>query len=103
MFEAIVILMLGCVPSLLSLWVMRRAETQARASLRSALQEAAISPFRAVPHHLFAPDQRYIEGVGYIVGDITCRFNARSCYMRCAVNPFGPCQNCPAYEAIELP
>lgn len=43
-------------------------------------------------------DRYYLEGVGYLVGDISCRFNARSCYLRCAVNPQGPCQDCRHYE-----
>jgi len=33
-----------------------------------------------------------LEGVGYLIGDISCQFNARSGYLRCAVNPQGPCQ-----------
>jgi len=33
----------------------------------------------------------YLEGVGYLIG-ISCQFNARSSYLRCAVNPQGPCQ-----------
>lgn len=32
-------------------------------------------------------DRYYLEGVGYLIGDISCKFNARSGYMRCAVNP----------------
>ncbi|MBW4521132.1 MAG: hypothetical protein KME16_15720 [Scytolyngbya sp. HA4215-MV1] len=101
MFEAILILVVGFVPALLSWWVMRRAEAQARASLRAAIHTTAIVPLRQMPHPLFASDQRYIEGMGYIIGDITCRFNARSCYVRCAVNPCGPCRDCSFYESIE--
>lgn len=29
----------------------------------------------------------------------TCKFNAQSRYLRCAVNPCGPCENCGLYEA----
>ena len=32
------------------------------------------------------------------IGDLSCRFNAHSPYIRCAVNPSGPCENCPHYE-----
>ncbi len=28
------------------------------------------------------------------IGDITCEFNARSRYLRCTVNPNGPCEGC---------
>ncbi|MEO0854225.1 MAG: DUF6464 family protein, partial [Cyanobacteria bacterium J06648_11] len=33
----------------------------------------------------------------YYVGDTTCRFNALNPELRCAVNPYGPCQ-CEHYE-----
>ncbi|MGI0487037.1 DUF6464 family protein [Pantanalinema rosaneae CENA516] len=36
----------------------------------------------------------------WVVGDVNCRFNARSELIRCAVNPDGPCGNCRYYEAI---
>jgi hypothetical protein len=42
-------------------------------------------------------DMHYIDGMGYMIGDITCDLNARSPYLRCAVNPMGPCDGCSAY------
>lgn len=36
----------------------------------------------------------------WIIGDGTCRFNARSELVRCAVRPTGPCAECPWYEPI---
>lgn len=36
-----------------------------------------------------------------IIGDPTCRFNAHSELIRCAVNPEGPCNQCPSYERQE--
>lgn len=35
----------------------------------------------------------------YYIGDLSCRFNARSPYIRCAINPHGPCRECSYYEA----
>ncbi|AFZ33790.1 hypothetical protein Sta7437_0172 [Stanieria cyanosphaera PCC 7437] len=35
----------------------------------------------------------------YFVGDVSCRYNAYSPYIRCAVNPDGPCQDCIHYQA----
>jgi hypothetical protein len=32
-----------------------------------------------------------------MIGDITCDLNARSPYLRCAMNPTGPCDGCTAY------
>ena len=31
---------------------------------------------------------------GWVIGDPTCRFNARSPLIRCAVIPEGPCERC---------
>lgn len=33
-----------------------------------------------------------------VIGDDSCRFNARSTYLRCTVNPCGPCADCPHFE-----
>ncbi|ASC73948.1 hypothetical protein XM38_049220 [Halomicronema hongdechloris C2206] len=41
----------------------------------------------------------YVEGAGYIIGDATCQLNARSPYLRCAVNPSGPCDGCSSYQS----
>ena len=42
-------------------------------------------------------DIHYVDGMGYMIGDITCDLNARSPYLRCAMNPMGPCDGCSAY------
>ncbi|MGL5939648.1 MAG: DUF6464 family protein [Waterburya sp.] len=34
----------------------------------------------------------------YFIGDTTCINNANSPYLRCAVNPSGPCEGCVHYE-----
>jgi hypothetical protein len=39
----------------------------------------------------------FVEG-RWIIGTASCRFNARSEILRCAVNPEGPCQTCRFYE-----
>lgn len=44
------------------------------------------------------PEEQYIEGVGYVIGDLSCTYNARSPYIRCAVNPDGLCQDCRHYD-----
>ncbi|WP_199333536.1 DUF6464 family protein [Oculatella sp. FACHB-28] len=95
---ALLILILGLTPSLFSIWVMRRVDTQAQERLRLALPSTTN---RGLPNFHLAPDQHYVEGIGYIIGDITCQFNARSSYIRCAVNPIGPCQDCLHYRPQE--
>lgn len=99
MLEAILVFAFSLMPSLLSLWVMRKAEARAREELRAAMEAASVRELRRAP---LVPDQYYIDGVGYLIGDITCQFNARSSYIRCAVNPSGPCQECQYYQPREF-
>jgi hypothetical protein len=44
------------------------------------------------------PEEHYIEGLGYVIGDASCRYNACSPYIRCAVNPSGLCEGCRDYS-----
>lgn len=44
-------------------------------------------------------DQTWFEG-RRVVGDATCRFNARSPLLRCAIRPEGPCQGCAQREVL---
>ena len=43
----------------------------------------------------------YIASPPGWIGDPTCRYNALSPQLRCAVNPYGPCKGCPHYEPRE--
>ena len=99
MLTAVLIIFIGLVPWLLSLWVMRSAESQARDGIAAARLAVANRPPRA---QLATADRTYVEGFGYPIGDITCEYNARSNYIRCAVNPSGPCQDCRYYQARTL-
>lgn len=42
-------------------------------------------------------DRSWLDG-RWIIGDSSCRFNARSELVRCAVNPVGPCEECSSYQ-----
>jgi len=99
MFETIIVFVLGLTPPVLSIWVMHRAKEQAQIRLRNSIQASTTA--RVMQRNPLPPDQYYLEGVGYLIGDITCRFNARSAYIRCAVNPSGPCDNCCDYQPRE--
>jgi len=99
MFETIIVFVFGLTPPVLSIWVMHRAKEQAQIRLRNSIQASTMA--RVMPSNPLPPDQYYLEGVGYLIGDITCRFNARSAYIRCAVNPSGPCDNCCDYQPRE--
>ncbi len=94
------IIAVGFIPPLLSVWIMRRTQKRMQAELRRAMTATNRIRARRYPVSL-PPDSYYLEGVGYLIGDISCRFNARSRYIRCAVNPEGPCQGCRHYEQKE--
>ncbi len=46
------------------------------------------------------PSERSLVNGHWVLGDATCRFNARSELIRCAVSPEGPCGNCRFYEQL---
>lgn len=95
MVAALVILAIGLMPPLISLWILRRSDERNRQNLALALESYAT---RGLPLIRRDSDHYYIDGLGYIVGDITCQFNARSPYIRCAINPSGPCEQCRHYD-----
>lgn len=102
MLETLLVFAIVLIPQLFSVWIIRRIEARTRAKLRQAMHTAAI--IRTQRHRTnspLIPDRYYLEGVGYLIGDISCRFNARCGYLRCAVNPQGPCEGCRHYEAKE--
>ena len=40
------------------------------------------------------PEDARLWNGGWVIGDPSCRFNARSPLLRCAVLPQGPCERC---------
>jgi hypothetical protein len=93
--ETILVFVLGLTPPIFSIWVIHRSKQRTQERLRAAMQAPVV---RTLQIDQLPSDRYYLEGVGYLIGDITCRFNARSAYIRCAVNPSGPCQECHHYE-----
>ncbi|MEH2032532.1 MAG: DUF6464 family protein [Nostoc sp.] len=100
MLKTLLVIAVGFLPSLFFLWIIRKTQ---RSRLR--MRQAAVN-FPAVQGRQnvrpVAGDRYYLEGVGYLIGDISCKFNARSGYIRCAINPEGPCNGCRHYEPKEL-
>jgi hypothetical protein len=41
---------------------------------------------------------RYLLDGRWVIGDISCSYNARSELLRCAPNPSGPCDRCVHYQ-----
>ena len=95
------IIVVGLIPALFSLlvgWYSRRHFQQ---SLHIAADRAAQERLRHFPRRSHNPDAHYVDGMGLVIGDITCRLNAKSPFLRCAANPSGPCEGCKEYEAKE--
>jgi hypothetical protein len=44
------------------------------------------------------PQEQTLFQGRWVIGDITCRYNAHSELVRCAINPSGPCEHCRFYE-----
>lgn len=95
MLFALLIVTIGLMPSIISVLVLRRADAQAQARLQLVLESVAT---RGLAQLSRPEDQHYVDELGYIVGDQSCTFNARSPYIRCAVNPMGPCDTCRHYQ-----
>ena len=95
------IFIVGLTPAVFSLiagWYSRRHFQQ---SIHIAAEYAAQERMRHFVRRSHNPDAHYVDGMGLVIGDITCRLNARSPFLRCAANPYGPCEGCTEYEAKE--
>ncbi|MBE9189804.1 hypothetical protein IQ230_05395 [Gloeocapsopsis crepidinum LEGE 06123] len=47
------------------------------------------------------PSEKSLVAGRWVIGDASCRYNAHSELIRCAVNPEGPCDRCRYYEIAE--
>lgn len=100
----LLILFLGLTPSLLSIWVLQRVDQRAPYFYSGRSRSPAVP--MPISYRLAQPlpaDLHYVEGIGHMIGDLTCQFNARSAYIRCAVNPTGDCKTCLQYQPIPDP
>jgi hypothetical protein len=98
--KTLLVIAIGFLPSLFSLWMIRRTQ-RSRLRMRQAAMNFPVVQGRQNLRPVEG-DRYYLEGVGYLIGDISCKFNARSGYIRCAINPEGPCNGCRHYEPREL-
>ncbi|MBP0016968.1 MAG: hypothetical protein J7647_05340 [Cyanobacteria bacterium SBLK] len=93
MLEIFFIAILSIMPFFLSRFLLRQAIQQWEETLG---QVRADNVLHLRVHTMFAnpSEQCAREEDSYFIGNTLCRYNARSPYLRCAVNPAGPCQNC---------
>lgn len=95
MLDIVIILLLGIAPPILSLWLLHRSQARYRQT-NVAIAYPITSKLKALP----PAEMTCIDGFGYVIGKVSCKYNARSPYIRCAVNPNGPCQDCRYYESL---
>ena len=57
---------------------------------------------KAVVHvkETLIPEERTLLNGVWVIGDVSCTYNARSELVRCAINPAGPCDDCIHYQAL---
>ncbi len=87
----IFIFLLALVPSLVAFILVRREKQRFNERMRRIRRRYQY--YQPVNPPLSSLD-RYQKAIG----DTTCCYNAHSAYLRCAVNPSGPCEDCPFYQ-----
>ncbi|MEM8502159.1 MAG: DUF6464 family protein [Cyanobacteria bacterium P01_D01_bin.1] len=57
---------------------------------------------KAVVHvkEALIPTERTLFNGIWVIGDVSCTYNARSELVRCAINPAGPCDGCVHYNNL---
>ncbi|MGK7946001.1 MAG: DUF6464 family protein [Microcystaceae cyanobacterium] len=83
----LVIILLACIPAIVSLFLIRKAKQRFHRRMRGIRQR-----------YSYRRSLDYPPSPPKYIGDITCAYNARSPYLRCAMNPCGPCEDCSSYE-----
>jgi len=96
--EILLIFTLALTPTLVSLWKLGQTERRVGARLLAVRQSTS---FRRVPAASDSTELYNPVLIGEPLGDATCRFNAKSALIRCAVNPNGPCEGCRHYQKRE--
>ena len=91
------------VVSVIILLICSRLSYYQRLQVRSQRQVTTESNFdrRFYKRITKDPEEHYVEGIGVVIGDLSCTYNARSPYIRCAIDPDGLCQDCRHYQKGE--
>lgn len=71
-----------------------RAKRQFNGRIRRIRQIITNRSFRREHHENLLENDLYLP----CIGDSSCEYNALSPYIRCAVNPSGPCEDCNHYK-----
>ena len=96
-----VVVIMSLLWGLMSLWLSFRLRKQFEQRISLAADYAMQDRLQRLTLRPRDPDEHYVDGMGLVIGDITCQLNARSPFLRCAANPMGPCEGCRDYEGRE--
>ncbi len=96
MFYIIIAVLLITLILIISVSLNYRQRIYAHSRRRTIVESNSNRPF--YKRTVGDPEEQYVQGVGYVIGDLSCSYNARSPYIRCAVNPNGLCQDCRYYH-----
>lgn len=88
--KTLLIFLVSLTPFFLSLFLLRKAKRRLENDLRRVRN-------RVEQFHYDQGHQTRVSSYANI-GDLSCEYNARSPFLRCAINPSGPCQNCQHYR-----
>lgn len=94
----VVIFIVSILPCLFYLLVQRRVKQRWQSRLRRTRTMNFYQYHQRSPGANYRHDYSQQRGTKYFIGDPTCRNNAHSPYIRCAINPSGPCEDCSHYE-----
>jgi hypothetical protein len=94
--EIILIVITSLIPTLVYWIISPRIKQRWQSRLRQARMVTADRHTEDLLSHYHNSDTEFAR---YFVGNTSCRFNAHSPYIRCAINPSGPCEDCSHYEA----
>jgi len=101
------ILVLSTLPSLVYLLVFQKAKKRWQSRLRRAqnlnyyhqgYRDRLHRNSYGYSRDAYSLHDRRRPVTKYFIGDTTCVNNARSPYIRCAINPEGPCDDCIHFE-----
>lgn len=95
MLVIILIFIVGLTPAIVSAWMSIQADRAEKCGGAGAMPTALGQGMLKLLDG--NAELHYVDGMGYMIGDITCDLNARSPYLRCAMNPMGPCDGCSTY------
>jgi hypothetical protein len=93
--KIVLVLGIALISALVSWFLVRRAKRRFNERMRRI---RVLNYYRTRTLFSSLPETSQIEHYEDFIGDSSCRYNAHSYHLRCAVNPMGPCEGCSFYQ-----